>query len=166
MAREVGVEVAWVAGDFLADPGGELDGGVGGGEFDFGEGEAFVFSVEDVYFEHECAVGDEVSGFVDFAGGAEVVEDVEGVVVGDGVFVFCAGEALGCAFDGEPGVGAGDADADGAVWVGAEVGLADGADGGGVCAPGVVADEKFAFDFLVHAFGLGDGVNFGILARL
>lgn len=65
---EVGVAVAGVGGDILAEPGGgdEGVGGLGGGKLDFGEDEGGMGAVEDVELDDEAVgQGDAVAGLGD-----------------------------------------------------------------------------------------------------
>jgi hypothetical protein len=93
-----------VVGDVGGEPGRGAEGAglAGGGEFDFGDGEAAEGAVVAVEFDGEIAVGDVVAGFFQaliFGEGPELGE----VVFGEGEFDFGAGAlgAFGGVLDGE-----------------------------------------------------------------
>ena len=97
MFAQVGVGVAAVGGDFAPQPGRAFEGGVFGGQFDFGNDERGVCAEVFVDFEGEAAVSDGVAVFFQCER-AHGVHDSACVFEGDFVFVFAAGDVGNIAF--------------------------------------------------------------------
>ncbi len=87
---ETGVVVAFVAGDLFANKWWEFEGGFFAGEFNLGDDESVVGTVETVDFPFESLVVEFVACLLDDGLLTDAVEHVFGFIYWDRVFPFVA----------------------------------------------------------------------------
>lgn len=100
MLNEVGVEIAYIACHFFADPRGQLNAGILCWNLKFGENQPLVFAVKDIHLEDQIAVRDKMARLINLAGQTEVIQQALRVGGRDGKLHFRPSRAVAAPLDG------------------------------------------------------------------